>query len=181
MYSLLDILQLEDQQPLEHAFYAYQELYGQCPDDYQVWRHFYFFLWVAPEEAPVEILERLGVTARLRVLLTEGESRFATQADFHFLAGYTIAVLPYEFGPFAEWEQKGNEMLLQATLLAPENPIYRLAYLGSFPDSPAYRQAMLEAAPVVVSAFQGKGLLNHYFRHVLYRVDALEGSGSTSK
>lgn len=89
MQSLQDILQLEDQQQLEEAFYTYQGLYEQHPDDYQVWRHFYFLLWSLLDDAPVELLERLGVTACLRVLLTEGESRFTAQADFLFLAGYT--------------------------------------------------------------------------------------------
>ena len=148
-------------------------MYEQHPDDYQVWRHFYFLLWSLLDDAPVELLERLGVTACLRVLLTEGESRFTAQADFLFLAGYTIAILPYEFSPFDEWEQKGKEILQQATVLAPENLVYRLAYLGSLPDSPAYRQAIVDAAPLVVSTFQGNGLLNRYFRNVLYRVGKL--------
>ncbi|OWP61655.1 hypothetical protein CDA63_18360 [Hymenobacter amundsenii] len=178
MYSLAEILQLEEQQ-LEPAFHAYVDLYGQRPDDYQVWRHFYFFLWDTLDQAPVELLERLEVAARLRALLIEGESRFATRADFHFLAGYTIAILPYEFGPFDEWEQKGKDMLRQATILAPVNPIYQLAYLGSLPGStasvysPAYQQAVVDAAPVVAATFQGSGLLNRYFRQVLSRVDKL--------
>lgn len=173
MHFLSDILQLEDQKQLEQAFYAYQALYKQRPYDYPVWRHFYFLLWSLLDDAPTELVERLDVTASLCVLLTEGESRFATQADFQFLAGYTIAILPYEFGPFDEWEQKGKAMLRHATELAPENPIYRLAFLGSQPASPAYRQAVVEAAPVVVSTFQGMGLLNRYFRTVLYRVHKL--------
>lgn len=184
LYSLQDILQLEDQQQFEPAFYAYQELYGRQSDDYQVWRHFYFFLWTALDEAPIELLERLEVNTCLRGLFTDGESHFAAQADFQFLAGYTIAILPYEFGPYDEWEQKGKEMLRQATVLAPANLIYQLTYLGSLPGStasgysPAYRQVVVEAAPLVVSTFQGNGLLNQYFRQVLYRVDKIPETGS---
>ncbi|WBA44385.1 hypothetical protein [Hymenobacter canadensis] len=178
MYSLQDVLQFEEQQ-FEQAFHAYLDLYGQHPTDYQIWRHFYFFLWAALDQAPVELLERLGVTARLRALFTEGESRFTTLAEFQFLAGYTVAILPYEFGPFDEWEQKGKELLHQATVLDPTNLIYHLAYLGSLPSStlpeysPAYRQAVVDAAPLVATTFQGNGLLNQYFRQVLCRVDEL--------
>jgi hypothetical protein len=184
MYSLQAILQLEDQQQLEQAFHAYQELYSGQLDNYQVWRHCYFFLWAVLDEAPRELLERLGINTCLRALFTEGASRFATQADFYFLAGYTVTMLPYEFGPYDEWEQKGKAMLLQATVLAPENLIYRLAYLGSFPGStasgysPAYRQAIMEAAPLVVSTFQGNELLNKYFFQVLYRVDRIQDTDS---
>jgi hypothetical protein len=184
VFSLQDILQFEDQQQLEQAFHAYQELYKGQLTDYQIWRHFYFFLWSALDDAPVELLERLGVNTCLRDVFAEGESRFGGQADFHFLAGYTIAILPYEFGPYDEWEQKGKEMLYQATILAPENLIYQLAYLGSLPGSmppdysPAYRQVVVEVAPLVVSTFQGKGLLNRYFRQVLYRIDKFQENGS---
>jgi hypothetical protein len=179
MHSLPEILQLEEQQELEPAFHAYVALYVQHPTVYPVWRHFYFFLWAALDEAPGELVERLGVSAYLRKLLGEGESRFATQADFCFLAGYTIAILPYEFGPFEEWERKGKDLLRQATALDPENPLYQLAYLGSLPSStssewsPAYRQAVMDTAPLVGRTFQGDGLLNRYFREVLYRVDRL--------
>lgn len=142
--------------------------------NYAIWRYFYFFLWIMVDDAPFDLIERLNLQAVMQRVLAEGGTHFSTLADFNFLAGYTITLLPYEFGPWEVWEARGNAMLQQATIMAPTNPIYRLAYSGSLsqlqPYSLLYQQAAREAAPLIASIFRGSGMLNRYFGQVLDRV-----------
>ncbi|MDI9871902.1 hypothetical protein [Flectobacillus roseus] len=72
-----------------------------------------------------------------------------------------------------EFEKVGNELLLTATKLEPDNIIYKMVYLGSILDADQqfYRQAVIEAASKVKETFRGIGCLNRYFRQVLYRLD----------
>lgn len=106
-------------------------------------------------------------------MFAEGKNSFSDNPDFNFIAGYTVSLLPYEFGDYVELEKEGQQMLLKAIKLEPNNPIYKMVYLGSIPDGDRqlYRRAVIEAAPKVLDRFGGDGALNKYFKEILYRLD----------
>jgi hypothetical protein len=53
--SLQDIFQLEDTEQFDKAFDAYSDIYSKDKNDYEIWKHFYFFLWTAIEDAPIRM------------------------------------------------------------------------------------------------------------------------------
>ena len=171
--SLQDIFKLEDSKNFDEAFDAYNALYNNNNSDYEVWKHFYFFLWTAIEDAPSSFQDKVNLRHLLQVMFDEGKKTFADNADFNFIAGYTVSLFPYEYGNYEDLEKEGNDMLLKAKQIQPDNLIYRLVYLGSISnvDQQKYRQAEIDAASKVLETFSGIGTLNRYFRQVLYRLD----------
>ncbi|MBA2620015.1 MAG: hypothetical protein H0U87_02320 [Acidobacteria bacterium] len=167
---LQDIFQLEDSEQFDKVFQAYSEIYSKNKSEYEVWNHFYFFLWTAIEDAPSSFNDKIDLRRLLQVMLNEGKQTFAEKADFNFIAGYTVSIFPYEYGDFDDLEKEAKQMLLKATNLEPENSIYKMVYLGSISkaDNQVYRKAAIEAAPKVLETFSGNGALNKYFRQVLY-------------
>ena len=174
MIQLLnDIFKLEDEKRFNEAFAAYIQLYKNDPTDYVVWKHFYFFLWLAIEDAPENFHERVNSRQLMQEMLNDGKKHFSSIADFNFIAGYTVSIFPYEYGDYVELEKGANEMLHIATKLEQDNLIYRLVYLGSIPNvnHKLYRQAEIDSAPEVLKTFDGNGGLNKYFKQILYRLD----------
>jgi hypothetical protein len=171
--SLQRVFDLEDAEKFDEAFEAYNDLYKRNKHDYELWKHFYFFLWTAIEDAPCSFHDKINLRQLLKEMLDEGKQIFSDKADFNFVAGYTISIFPYEYGDYDNLERVGYEMLSKATQLQPTNPIYRMVFLGSSSNTNpnAYRQAEVDAAPKVIEAFSGGGFLNKYFRQVLYRLD----------
>ena len=171
--AIQDIFKLEDNKLFDDAFDAYSELYNGDQKNYDVWKHFYFFLWTAIEDTPSSFHEKINLRQLLQAMLDEGKKAFIDNADFNFIAGYTVSIFPYEDGDYDDLEKEGSEMLLQATKLQPDNLIYKMVYLGSISDidPQQYRQAEIDAAPKVLETFRGTGTMNKYFRQVLYRSD----------
>jgi hypothetical protein len=171
--SLQEILILEDKKSFDEAFEAYNNMYGKDKSDYAIWKHFYFFLWTAIEDAPGSFHERVNLRDLLQVMFDEGKKAFASIADFNFIAGYTVSIFPYEYGDYEDLGKEGHDMLLRAATLEPGNSIYRLAYLGgtSDGDSHEYMQAAIDARPHVLETFAGAGTLNKYCREIFYRLD----------
>ncbi|MEO8712937.1 MAG: hypothetical protein ABI405_12470 [Parafilimonas sp.] len=171
--SLQDIFQLEQEEKFDNAFKAYKALYLKDKNDYEIWKHFYFFLWTAIEDAPSSFHDQINLRHLLQIMFDEGKLAFSNNADFNFIAGYTVSIFPYEYGDYEDLEKEGDQMLFKATQLDPFNKIYKMAFLASLETSnnKEYRQAEIEAAPDVLSTFNGQGLLNKYFRQVFYRLD----------
>jgi hypothetical protein len=171
--SLQDIFHLEDSGQFEKAFQTYSEIYSKNKNEYEIWKHFYFFLWTAIEDAPSSFNDKIDLRHLLKVMLNEGKQTFCEKADFNFIAGYTVSIFPYEYGEYEDLEKEAQQMLLKATKLEPKNTIYKMVYLGnsSKPDDQMYIQSTNEAAPKVLETFSGNGALNKYFREVLYRID----------
>jgi hypothetical protein len=167
------ILILEDNESFDEAFEAYNTLYNDDKSDYAIWKHFYFFLWTAIEDAPSSFHERINLRHLLQVMFQQGKRAFADIADFNFIAGYTVSIFPYEYGDYEDLEKEGRDMLLRAAKLEPDNAIYKLAYLGgtSDVDPREYAQAATEAGPKVLETFAGGGALNKYCREIFYRLD----------
>jgi len=168
--TLEDILKLEDEADFNAAFAAYNELYEHGPSDFNLWKHYYFFLWAAIEDAPLEFRERVNLGQNLQKMYDEGKTQFRHLSDFKFIAGYTITIFPYEFGNYEDLEKEGKELLRQAHEEEPDNKIYRMVYLGSLETvGEEYSKAEIEAGPVVLNKFSGPGLMNNYFSQVLNR------------
>ena len=170
METIKDILEIEDSGDFDKAFELYNQLYQTHPSDFEVWKHFYFFLWTAIEDASSEFHERINLRQRLQEMYDEGKKRFREQTEFKFIAGWTVSIFPYEYGEYEDLEREGKEFLKQAHQEQPDDKVYKMVFLGSFDSNKEdYRQAELEASPVVLNRFQGPGLLNSYFRQVLDR------------
>jgi hypothetical protein len=170
---LQDIFQLEDSNQFEKVFDLYSDIYSKDKSDYEIWKHYYFFLWSAIEDTPSSFQDKIGLRKLLEKIFNEGKQSFDDKADFNFLAGYTVSIFPYEYGDYDDLENEGIQMLLKATQLEPDNKIYKMVYMGSLESSTKenQKQTEFEAASKVLEEFCGNGLLNRYFRAVLYRND----------
>jgi len=169
---LQNIFELEDDNLFDEAFKNYTDLYSKSQLDYEVWKHFYFFLWTSIEDAPSSFHDKINLRQLLQKLLDDGKQNFSNNADFNFIAGWTVSIFPYEYGDYDDLEREGKQMLFKATQLNPDNKIYKMVYLGSkTTNKEEYRQAEIEAAPKVLKTFDGNGSLNKYFKQVLYRLD----------
>jgi hypothetical protein len=170
---LENIFELEDCKLYDKAFDAYQKIYNAEKPDFQVWKHYYFFLWNLIEEATDEFKSHHNLNQLLQDSLKVGQQNFSDNPDFNFIAGYTISIFPYEYGDYYEMKNLGVEMLYKATQLEPNNSIYIMVYLGADVNTgktPAYEQSIIEAAPKVLENYSGKGCLNKYFKQILYRI-----------
>jgi len=176
--SFQNIFELEEAEKFDEVFKIYSDLYLQSKSEYEIWKHFYFFLWTAIEDAPSEFNERINLREMMRKMFEEGKKNFSDLADFNFIAGYTASIFPYEYGDdiydYDEFEIEALQMLKKANELEPENLIYKLVYYRSLEnvDKEEYRTLEVESVPKVLETFSGKGTLNKYFRHVLiYRIE----------
>jgi len=175
---LPEIIELEDNELIQNALEKYQQLYLTSQDDFEVWKHYYFFLWyISVEEVPLEI-EAFIITNKINKELDkigkEGMLTFHNNPDALFILGYTINLFPYFFGDYELWEKKGQEMLTTASELSPENIIYKMVKLGELEYSRQNKDyiAVCElAAPIVNETFSKGGFLNSYFKEVLYRIN----------
>lgn len=170
---LQNIFEVEGSEKFDEAFDAHTKLYKINKNDYKVWKHFCFFLWAAIEDASNSFQDKINLRHLLQVMFDEGKKNFAEEADFNFIAGYTVSIFPYEYGDYDDMEKEGNKLLSKAVQLQPDNLIYRMVYLGSISsiEPEQYRRAEIEAAPKVLETFNGRGALNKYFKQVLYRMD----------
>lgn len=171
--SLQEIFKLEDDNQFDKAFEKYSDLYSKSQSNYEVWKHFYFFLWTTIEDAPSSFQDKINLRHLLQNLFDEGKQNFSDKADFNFIAGYTVSIFPYEYGDYEDLEEEGNQMLLKATQLDPDNVIYKMVFQGNLTmtDKEKYRQLEIKAAPKVLETFEGNGALKKYFKQVLYRLD----------
>jgi len=115
--SLQDIFQLEDSEQFDKAFQAYSDIYSRNKNDYETWKHFYFFLWIAIEDAPSSFNDKIDLRHLLKIMFDAGKQAFAEKADFNFIAGYTVSIFPYEYGEYDDLEKEAQQMLLKATRL----------------------------------------------------------------
>ena len=167
------IIELENSKKFELAFQAYLDLYSRNKSDFEVWKYFFFFLWIIIEEMPNEFSEKIERENKLKEMLAEGLAIFSQNPDFNFIAGYTMSIFPYEFGNFTEYERKSSELLAEARKLEPNNEIYEMVYLGNSENrnTEEYLNAKKNAKHRIIEKHKGSGLLNEYFMQVLIRND----------
>jgi len=171
--ELVKIIEFENTRKFELAFHAYVELYSRNKNNFEVWKYFFFFLWIIIEEMPNEFSEKIEREKKLKEMFEEGFATFSQNPEFNFIAGYAMSIFPYEFGDFTEYEHKSSELLAEARKLEPNNEIYEMVYLGNSKNnnSEEYLNAKNNAKPKVIEKYKGSGLLNDYFMQVLIRKD----------
>ena len=170
--ELIYIINLESKKEFESAFNSYESLYSNHKDDFEIWKHFYFYLWIVIENMPNEFVEKIMREKRLKEMFDEGKLIFSEKAEFNFIVGYTISIFPYEFGDYEEFEKLGSKLITKAKNLEPSNPIYEMVYLSDIDSEESrYEIARKEAILKVLEKYNGIGLLNDYFRQVLNRVN----------
>jgi hypothetical protein len=169
------IIELEHHENYQNALNNYRKLYSNF-NNLDVWKYYYFFLWyITVEDLPLglqEFVESNNLAKELSQIGHEGLQKYSNKPEALFLLGYTINLFPYYFGDYEKWEMKGKEMLIKASQLQPENKIYRMVALGqldNWQDNPEYNQACEIAASEVILTYNGKGLMNDYFKEVLIR------------
>lgn len=171
--ELVKIIELENNREFELAFQAYVEIYSLNKNDFEVWKYYFFFLWIIIEEMPNEFSEKIERENKLKEMFKEGFTTFSQNPEFNFITGYAMSIFPYEFGDFTEYERKSFELLAEAQNLEPDNDIYKMVYLGNTENSNSeeYLNAKNNAKPKVIEKYKGSGLLNEYFMRVLIRND----------
>ncbi len=165
------IVELEEKKEFDLAFKSYENLYATNSDNFDVWKHFYFFLWIIIEDMPNEFIEKINRENRLQKMFVEGKANFDGNAEFNFIVGYTMSIFPYEFGNNEVYEKLSKELITNAINIDSENPIYKMAYFGDLQDKPSeYEELKLKSLAIILKKYNGIGLLNKYFRQVLNRV-----------
>jgi hypothetical protein len=166
------IIELENNKEFELAFQAYSYLYSRNNNNFEVWKSFFFFLWIIIEEMPNEFIVKIERENKLKKMFKEGLAFFSHIPEFNFIAGYTMSIFPYEFGNFSEYECISSELLAKARNLEPNNEIYEMVYFANILDnSNKYLNAKNKAQLKVIKKYNGSGLLNEYFVQVLSRND----------
>lgn len=174
--TLDQILQLEGNKEYIPALYAYRKAYADNPEDYFLWRHYYFMLWyLLAEDFPLglqDFVTQEKIDAELKRVGLAGIEQYKDSPDALFVLGYTTSIFPYYFGDYNEWENRAKQFLKSAHLIKHTDNIFKLAYLGSISGFKSeYDKVCRLAAPEVKLRFSGNGLLNSYFRNALYRID----------
>lgn len=76
---LQDIFTLEEAKAFDDAFEAYDGLYNRDRNNYEVWKHFYFFLWIALEDAKSSFHDKVNLRHLLQVMFDEGKRYLRTK------------------------------------------------------------------------------------------------------
>lgn len=176
MQKIDTIIELEESENYVSAFEEYQKAFSSN-QDFELWKHYYFFLWYIVVEDFAVGLEKFVLENKIENKLKEvshfGIKTFKNNPEALFILGYTISLFPYHFGEYEKTESEAKQMLEKAHNILPSDIIYKLAYFGSGTENQkTYDQVCLQAASEVIERFNGKGLLNAYFKDVLYRIDA---------
>ncbi|WP_341226947.1 hypothetical protein [uncultured Arcticibacterium sp.] len=176
--ELKAILQLENEEKYEAALTKYRQAYFEKPSDFEIWKHYYFFLWYLNVEdgslGLQEFVKINNLSLELEQISNDGIKKYSQIAEGLFVLGYTINLFPYLFGEYVEWEQKGKEMMVGAANLEPNNIIYSMVVLGlgvEIQGNLNYKMVCKKAAPIVNDKFSSNGLLNSYFKAVLFRIN----------
>ena len=169
--NLENILELENRKEFENAFKSYEHLYSKDKQNFEVWKYFYFFLWIIIENMPNDFVEKINREERLKNMYYEGKQNFSELAEFNFIVGYTMSIFPYEFGNFEEHEKLSAELLKKAKTLESNNPICEMSYLSNINDeNENYKTITVDAGNKAIKDYDKIGLLNDYFKQVLYRI-----------
>lgn len=171
--NLEQIFELETAEKYNEAYSEYQKLISENNTDFETWKYYFFFLWSMLEDVNGQFTKNIDLRMDLESELKSGLNKYSELAEFNFIAGYTVCIFPYEFGEYEELDKKGREMLKKATDMVPNNPIYKMAYLGSqvLNDNgkSLYETARSESQPILKKKYNGKGLLREYFTQVFTR------------
>jgi hypothetical protein len=113
----------------------------------------WYYLVFENELDPKEKLSRVELLEQLTEVTQYGWLKFADQWVFNMFFGYMISMFPYFWGDWDAMVSKALEMNKRACELAPDNPIPKIWYYGSFSDSPYYINAKKDAQQSVTDSF----------------------------
>ena len=173
--KLKEILELEENQEYNAAYYAYQELLYENDKDFESWKHYFFFLWYMLDVVEGQFTVDINLKNTLVVELKKGQKLYDDIPEFNFIAGYAISIVPYEFGNCTKYEMKAIELLEKASSLESENPIYKMILLGAQWDfggqENCYNEVCAKTKQIIFQTYNGKGLINKYFHTILNRYE----------
>ena len=168
--ELTEIIKLEDKKKFELAYEFYLKLYSEKGTDFEIWKHYYFFVWIIIENLHNDFSEKIEREKKLQNLFEDGKNIFSEIAEFNFIVGYTMSIFPYEFGEYEVYEKLSAELMQKATNIESENLIYRMALSGSTENGASKNTDLkIEVSKIVNEKYKGIGLLNEYFIQVLNR------------
>ena len=169
------IFELETAGKYNKAYFEYQKLISENNSDFETWKFYFFFLWSMLEDVNGQFTENIDLRTELEAELKSGLKNYSDLAEFNFIAGYAVSIFPYEFGDYEELDKKGRKMLRIASELEPNNPIYKMVYLGTQEQTKKnqteYQNACQDSELKVQETYNGNGLLNEYFKDVLIRTE----------
>jgi hypothetical protein len=175
--KLEDILELEEKQEYNKAYYIYSPLLNKNSTDFELWKHYFFFLWYMVEVVKGQFTVDIDLHKTLATELKKGQELFKNIPEFNFITGYSISIMPYIFGNCNAYEKKAIELLEKASNLEPNNPIYKMTLLGAQWDfggqKQSYNEVCLRSKQIIAQKYSGKGLINSYFFTILNRYEAV--------
>ena len=175
--KLEELLKLEDKQDYNKAYYLYLTLLKKNTINFELWKHYFFFLWYMQDTVKGQFTVSIDISKALAIELQRGEKLFKDNSEFNFITGYTISIMPYLFGNCNVYEKKAIKLLEKASHLEPNNPIYKMILLGAQWDfggqEKSYNEVCLKSKQIVAQKYNGKGLINNYFSTILNRYEAV--------
>ncbi len=173
--KLEDILELEDNQDYNKAYHFYSTLLTKNDTDFELWKHYFFFLWRMLDAVKGQFTVDVELRKTLIIELKRGLKLFKNYPEFNFITGYTISIMPYIFGNCNTYEKIAIKLLEKASNLKPKNPIYKMIFLGAQWDfggqEQSYNEVWLKSKPIIARKYNGKGLINRYFSTILNRYE----------
>ena len=121
---------------------------------------------------PTERLSRSRIEQLMHEEIRYGQHHCAQKADYLCFVGYMLVMRPDLFDPEvilrgADPMAEGMRMMQRATQLAPENPVYKLLYLG-YLNTPAQQIPLQRANQAVIAPLLADNTaLTQYFREIL--------------
>lgn len=175
--KLTDILELEDNQDYNKAYYLYSILLTKNDTNFELWKHYFFFLWRMLDDAKDQFTVDIELRKTLMIELKRGFKLYKNSPEFNFITGYIISIMPYIFGNCDIYEKKAIKLLEKASNLKPNNPIYKMIFLGAQWDfggqEQSYNNVCLKSKQIITHKYSGKGLINNYFSTILNRYEAV--------
>jgi len=173
--KLEKIFILESEEKYNEAFSSYKSLLKLNRLNFEIWKHYFFFLWSMIEDVGnFTIIEDNKLKVELNKELQFGLRNFKNIAEFNFITGYTIHIFPYEFGDYEEFEELGRKLLIKAFELDNQNHLYEMVLLGSIEKPTELQKSKYEnlkpkVRKLILKQNKGKGLLNEYYYDVFIR------------
>jgi len=112
---------------------------------------------------------------QLEALAEYGWAHFEGRWEFNMFFGYMIDLFPFFFGDWDTMTAKAKAMLALACEQAPDNPIPRVWYYGSFNGHPLYENAKKDAQTLAINSFpraENQNSIHWYFLGMLLPYDA---------
>lgn len=170
-WSWKEVDQLEEEEKWFEAYHYMKEEWNHNPT-FKTTARLSFFCWQMIEEwgfYPDTGLDYDELQNTLRELTEYGLRNYKDEPEYLWILGYMSSIIPYPFGDYEEWEEKGVFFLKRAHELKPDDPIFSFFYKGDRLSKREYQKEKLALVPIIRQRFQGNGVLQSYFREIYGR------------